>query len=192
MNDFKFLIFVGPSGSGKTTVASKLKSLGAVEAISTTTRSPRPGEIDGVHYHFVSQTTFSDLVIADAFVEYATYGDKSYGLTTVDLYDAVEASPIRVAVCVMEIIGFIAARKRFPDMVRGIFVDCDRETAERRLRSRGDLTDALLQQRLSLYDAEYENRSMFTDDTSGHLHVFNNHSDGISDIETLLKEWSNE
>lgn len=190
MNDFRFLIFVGPSGSGKTTIASKLKPLGVVEAISTTTRTPRPGEVDGVHYHFVSQTTFSDLVISDAFVEYATYGNKSYGLTTADLHVAVETSPIRVAACVMEINGFSAARKRLPDAVRGIFVDCNRETAERRLQSRGDLTDDLLHQRLSLYDVEYKNRSLFTDDTSGHLHVFDNHSDGITDIETLLKEWS--
>lgn len=190
MNDFRFLIFVGPSGSGKTTIASKLKSLGVVEAISTTTRTPRPGEVDGVHYHFVSQTTFSDLIISDAFVEYATYGDKSYGLTTEDLRDAVETSPIRVATCVMEINGFLEAHKRFPDAVRGIFVDCDRDIAECRLRSRGDLTDDLLRQRLSFYDVEYKNRSLFADDTSGHLHVFNNHSDGIADIETLLKEWS--
>jgi guanylate kinase len=70
-----------PSGTGKTTVCRELVAgdPGLRFSVSHTTRPPRPGELDGVHYHFVSRARFAELVAADAFLEHAEYAGNLYG-----------------------------------------------------------------------------------------------------------------
>jgi len=75
------LVISGPSGAGKGTIIENLmkedKSL--VFSVSATTREPRPGEVDGVHYHFMSVEKYNELVAQDAFVEYAQVHGNFYG-----------------------------------------------------------------------------------------------------------------
>lgn len=78
----KLVMITGPSGSGKTTLENNLVSNGLAEKlISTTTRSPRPGEIDGKDYFFVSNEHFGYLCEAGEMLEKAEFGGKQYGLT---------------------------------------------------------------------------------------------------------------
>ena len=75
------LILSSPSGAGKTTISRMLleRDSDIALSVSATTRPMRPGEIDGKHYHFVSQTEFDQMVEDDAFYEWATVFGHSYG-----------------------------------------------------------------------------------------------------------------
>ena len=78
----KGLLFIisGPSGAGKGTVVKELVKLPENEvSISVTTRKPREGEIDGIHYHFFSVDKFRKLIDENGFLEYAQYCENYYG-----------------------------------------------------------------------------------------------------------------
>lgn len=74
------MTITGPSGSGKSTLEKMLKCKGMVSLISTTTRQPRAGEVNGQHYYFVTKSEFKRLKEQGAFVEDVTFNDEYYGL----------------------------------------------------------------------------------------------------------------
>lgn len=75
------IVISGPSGSGKTSVVNALCQAdpGLTQSISATTRPPRPDEVNGINYHFLSSAEFDELVRKDGFLESAKYGDHYYG-----------------------------------------------------------------------------------------------------------------
>lgn len=75
------IVISGPSGSGKTSVVKALcrAEPALTHSISATTRPPRPDEVDGVNYHFLSASRFDELVRKGGFLESAKYGDHYYG-----------------------------------------------------------------------------------------------------------------
>jgi guanylate kinase len=74
------IIISGPSGTGKGTIVKRLLENPDFElSVSRTTRPPRPGEIDGTHYHFTEKAEFERLIAQNAFFEYAAYNDNFYG-----------------------------------------------------------------------------------------------------------------
>ena len=77
----KTFIVSGPSGVGKSTVLKALfdQRTDLYFSISATTRDPRPGEVDGVHYHFIPAEEFHRMVEEDEFLEYAEYVGNFYG-----------------------------------------------------------------------------------------------------------------
>ena len=86
------LVISGPSGTGKGTLIKQLMDQDPtlVFSVSATTRAPRPGEIDGVHYHFVSNEQYDQLVAEGAFVEYATVHGNRYGTLRSEVYHRLE------------------------------------------------------------------------------------------------------
>lgn len=81
MSDPGLFVVAAPSGGGKTSLISALLSQdGQIKlSVSHTTRPPRPGEVDGVHYHFVDEKTFLELIERGAFLEHAQVFDYRYG-----------------------------------------------------------------------------------------------------------------
>jgi guanylate kinase len=77
----RLLVLSGPSGVGKSTVVRELRDHHPEIwlAVSVTTRFPRPGEVDGVHYHFVSEAAFERLVAENGLLEWATFAGHRYG-----------------------------------------------------------------------------------------------------------------
>ena len=75
------IVLSGPSGSGKGTIIKSLLSgrKDTVLSISVTTRQPRPGEMDGVHYFFRTRDEFEEMIAADSLLEYAEYNGHYYG-----------------------------------------------------------------------------------------------------------------
>ena len=97
MNDRGFLIvIVAPSGTGKSTLISKLKKEFPfiTESVSFTTRPKREGELDGVHYHFISKDEFSKRKEDDEFLEWAKVHSNYYG--TSKSYVSMALEPIEV------------------------------------------------------------------------------------------------
>lgn len=87
------MVVSAPSGAGKTTLCTRLKErfTNLTESISYTTRSPRPGEVDGTSYHFVSNQQFQAMVAEQAFVEWAEVHGNWYGTARATLVDARQA-----------------------------------------------------------------------------------------------------
>ena len=86
------LVLSSPSGAGKTSIARRLldEDDNLTLSVSATTRAPRPNEVDGRDYHFVDQAHFDTMVAEDAFPEYATVFEHSYGTPKADVMAAME------------------------------------------------------------------------------------------------------
>ena len=86
------LVLSSPSGAGKTSIARRLldEDDNLTLSVSATTRAPRPNEVDGRDYHFVDQAHFDTMVAEDAFLEYATVFEHSYGTPKADVMAAME------------------------------------------------------------------------------------------------------
>ncbi len=87
-----FVIISSPSGGGKDTVIKALlKTIPrSAKLVTTTTRSPRPEDTDGITYHFTDKTNFEDKIKKGEMVEYATYADNYYGVDKTELQNKLE------------------------------------------------------------------------------------------------------
>lgn len=169
------VVIVGPTCSGKTTLAERfVAEKGYGKIVTTTTRDPREGEVDGVDYHFVSEEQFAAAVEAGEFLEHASFGSNLYGITRAALDEAAVKGNGRV-VSVNEIKGWLALERlnRSPDYahtsVSGIFIDASPETLARRLRERGDNEHFAF--RLHNIRQERKNIRHFLNSNLGHVRV---------------------
>ena len=80
-NRGRLFVISGPAGAGKSAIVSKLLEThpDVKLSVSCTTRAPRPGEVDGVSYHFISEERFKELVAQEAFYEWAHVHQNHYG-----------------------------------------------------------------------------------------------------------------
>lgn len=134
----KGLLFVisAPSGAGKTSICSRILSLrpNLRQSISYTTRAMRPGEKDGVDYHFVSTDTFARMVTEEAFVEWARVHGNDYGTSRTFLQDTCAEG-----VDVLLDIDFQGAEQLRRSGLKGVFIFIlppDMDTLRLRLQSR--------------------------------------------------------
>ncbi|RIK94082.1 MAG: guanylate kinase [Proteobacteria bacterium] len=133
------LVLSSPSGAGKTTLSRLLLAAEGervMMSVSTTTRPPRPGEVEGKDYHFVDEATFARLAREGAFLEHATVFGKSYGTPAA----AVEAALARGRDVLFDIDWQGTqqlAQKMAKDLVRVFVLPPSTAELERRLRERG-------------------------------------------------------
>lgn len=125
-----------------------------------TTRTARPGEVDGVDYRFVDRARFERAIDDGELVEWAEYGGNLYGTPVSEIAEAQGRG--RDVILDIEIIGARNVKRAFPDALL-IWIDAPtREVRERRLRGRGDTADADVERRLALGDAHnIEARDLF-------------------------------
>ena len=153
------VVFTGPSGCGKGTIMKQLLDRydDIVLSVSMTTRKPRPGEIDGFHYHFVTHEQFEKLIADDAFLEYAKYNDNYYGTPSAPIQKLLDEG--KNVMLEIEVQGGEKVMDKCPDAV-SVFVDIPSfEELERRLRGRGTETEDVIQGRLK--SARYELSRVF-------------------------------
>lgn len=163
------IVFSGPSGTGKSTL---LKKLFAAHpdlfgfSVSHTTRKPRAGEQDGVHYHFTTVSEFEDLIQQDGFEEHAKFGGNYYGSSRAAVQavadgqgktiDGAPAAGKRICVFDIEMEG-VKQLKRSRLNPRICFIQPpDVETLEKRLRGRGTDSEESIQKRLAQAKNEIE------------------------------------
>lgn len=142
------LIFSGPSGSGKGTVMQELfdNSTNLVMSVSATTRDPRPGDIDGVHYFFISREEFEEMIREDKLLEYAEYSGNYYG-TPLSFVEEQRNLGHHV-VLEIEVQGALQVMKRCPDAVSVFLAPPSWDELEHRLRGRGTETEEAICRRL--------------------------------------------
>ena len=145
----KLIILSGPSGAGKSTVVGKAMEGREDICFSTsvTTRQPRPGEIDGVHYFFITPERFAEMVERDELLEHATYVSNSYG-TPRAYVEKKLAEGVNVVLDI-EIQGARQVYEKMPEAVTGFCAPPSLEELERRLRGRGTETEETILARLS-------------------------------------------
>ena len=116
----KGLLFVvsGPSGAGKGTICKKLiEKIDIDLSVSMTTRKPRPGEIDGKNYYFVTEEEFKETISKDGFLEYAKVYGNYYGTPSATVLKKLEDD--RDVVLEIDIQGALKIRDSYP---KGIFI----------------------------------------------------------------------
>ena len=137
MKKGKTFIICGPSGVGKGTVVARLLASDPTLyfSISATTRAPRPGEEDGVHYHFLTKEKFESWIAAGDFLEHAQFVGNLYGTPRLFVDQAMERG--QDVLLDIEIQGAEQVRQKRPDAVRIYVAPPSWEELERRLIGRG-------------------------------------------------------
>ena len=143
----KLFVISGASGVGKSTVLSKVMA-GREDlafSVSATTRQPRPGEQDGVHYYFITKERFEELIAQDAFLEYDNHAKNYYGTPIAQLEEKMEKGHVILDI---EPAGARIVRDKRPDAILIFILPPSAEELERRLRSRGDTPEDQIEIRL--------------------------------------------
>lgn len=143
----------GPSGSGKSSlIAELLKRVDIEYSVSTTTRLPRPGEINGKHYNFISLRAFKEMIEGDELLEWAEYNNHFYGTPERPVLAATESG--RSVLLEIELQGAKQVRERRTDAIMIFVSPPSMKVLEHRLRSRGDTDDEDIVERLVIAEAE--------------------------------------
>ena len=172
----------GPSGVGKgTVVRSLLQAQPSLRfAVSYTTREPRPGETDGVHYRFVDEDTFTAIADAGGFLEWAEIFGHRSGTPAADVEEArVAGDDVLLEVDVQ---GARSVRERVADAVLVFLQPPSEEELERRLRERGTEAGPDLDLRLSEAKQEMAAASEFD-----HVIVNDKVEKAVEDVLAIIK-----
>ncbi|WP_298137156.1 guanylate kinase [Acidiferrobacter sp.] len=189
MNRYKILsseprlvILSAPSGAGKSSLAKALATdprFGI--SVSHTTRSPRPGEQDGVHYHFVDHATFAHMVADGAFLEHAQVFGNRYGTTRA----AVESllSEGRHVILDIDWQGARRIKALWPEALAIFILPPSLEALEARLRGRGQDDESVIVGRMDKARAEIAHAREFD-----HIIVNDEFDEALADLKTLIAE----
>lgn len=131
------LVISGPAGSGKGTVIKYLmeKERDIAYSVSATTRSPRPGEVDGVNYHFISVDDFKLRIEQGGILEYTEYCGNFYGTPKKEAEEVLDAG--KNLILEIEVEGAANVKRLCPDAVLIMLLPPSHAEQERRLRGRG-------------------------------------------------------
>lgn len=149
MSKGRSFIISGPSGVGKSTVLKGLmeKRKNLYFSVSATTRQPRPGEEDGVHYHFLTMDTFREWIAQDEFLEHAEFVGNCYGTPRKYVYEAMDRG--QDVILDIEVQGAMQVAEKMPEVVRIFVAPPSWSELERRLTARGTDTPEKIQGRLA-------------------------------------------
>nr|CAH7714719.1 unnamed protein product [Callosobruchus chinensis] len=161
------VVFCGPSGSGKSTLLQRLMrdhpdAFGY--SVSHTTRKPRPGEVDGVHYHFTTRDQMLEAIRDGQFLEHATFSGNMYGTSKTAVEDVAKTGKV----CVLDIdVQGVKQVKQTDLQPWLIFIEPPSlEVLEARLKARKTETEESLAQRLKVAGEEMDYGK-----TPGNFHV---------------------
>lgn len=142
------VLYTGSSGVGKGTIMQELlkRDKNIRLSVSNTTRSPRKGEIDGVHYNFVTKEQFESLIKKDGYLEYAQYCGNYYGTPKQQVEDLLNQGYdvfLEIEVC-----GGLQIMEKYPDVLSIFVLPPSIDTLEKRLRKRNTENEETILERL--------------------------------------------
>ena len=175
-------VITGPFGVGKGTLIRGLRErLPEIElAVSATTRAPRPGERDGVDYHFVSDPEFDGRLRAGDFVEHAAYSGHRYGTLRSELERRAAAGvPV---VLEIEVQGARQIRERMPEAVQVFIAPPSVEALRARLVGRGTDAPEDVERRLATAREELAAEPEFS-----HVVVNDRLEDAVAEVESIVR-----
>jgi guanylate kinase len=182
LNSTGLYVVAAPSGGGKTSLINALleKDDRVSLSVSYTTRTARPGEKDGVHYHFVDDTTFIGLVKKNAFLEHAVVFGHRYGTGR----EAVEKK-LHAGFDVLLDIDWQGARQvreSFPSCCTIFILPPSLEALRHRLASRGQDSEEMIDERMREARAEISHSSEFD-----YLIINDNFDKALSDLQSIVR-----
>jgi guanylate kinase len=152
----RIFVYTGPDGSGRKSVAEAVgHTFGMNKVLSYVTRKPRPGEVDGQDYHFITKETYKEMEEQHEFIESVEIDGNYYGIRRVDV-----ENELREHGCVYLILNHEGAQKMkdiYGDLVVRLFIYADRETVEARQKAMG-LDPEVVAMHMRRYDEEMSYR----------------------------------
>lgn len=177
-------VIAGPSGVGKGTLVSMLrKNHSEISlSVSATTRNPRPGEIDGVHYIFLTKTDFQNRIESGEFLEWAEFSGNYYGTNKKFVEKMLEAG--QNIILEIDVQGALQVKNILKDAIL-IFIESPSfEELKERLIKRSTETEEEIQKRLSVVKSEREQKQKFN-----YIMVNDNLDNALKNLEDIvLKE----
>ena len=157
MSKGKLFVVSGASGVGKSTVLKHLMAehSNLLFSVSATTREPRPGEEEGVHYYFITQEKFQEMIAQDAFLEYDAHAANYYGTPLDQLEEKLSRGDVILDV---EPAGAKIVKEKRPEAILIFVMPPSVEELERRLRSRGDTPEDQIALRMERAKWEMDQR----------------------------------
>lgn len=147
MSKGTLFIVSGPSGCGKGTVLAEiLKQDNVYYSVSATTRAPRPGEINGVNYHFLSKDEFEKLIENGGMLEYANYCGNYYGTPKKPVEDTLAEG--KNVILEIEVQGALKVMEKCPEAVSVFILPPSLKELRRRLHKRGTETEEVIEKRI--------------------------------------------
>lgn len=145
----RLVVIAGPSGAGKSTIVRRLLDQRPFRfSVSATTRDPRPGELDGVHYRFLDVTQFRRMIGDSQFLEWADYGANLYGTPLAPVLDTLDRG--EDVLLEIEVQGARQVREAYPDALMIFIRAPSLDELARRLRRRGDTNEDQIERRLEI------------------------------------------
>lgn len=156
------IVLSGPSGAGKGTICQELlrQMPNLRYSVSSTTRYPRPGEVEGIHYYFRPRQEFEAMLARDELLEWAEFCDNYYGTPRFAVEQAIQEG--LDVILELEIQGALQIKKRFPQGVFTFIVPPSLDVLSERIHKRGTETEEVIQKRLATaiqelgYVSEYD------------------------------------
>ncbi len=142
------IVISGPAGSGKGTVNAHLLKTGEFAySVSATTRAPRPGEVDGVNYHFITREEFLSRIDEGKMLEYTEYCGNFYGTPLKEAEEVLASG--KHLILEIEVEGAANVKKLYPEAILILLLPPSFAIQEQRLRGRGTETEEKIQNRLA-------------------------------------------
>ncbi|EFA71041.1 MULTISPECIES: guanylate kinase [Cylindrospermopsis] len=178
----KLIVLTGPSGVGKGTLMQKLLAQHPqlYYSVSATTRSPRPGEIDGKSYYFITPNSFQELVAQGEFLEWAEFAGNYYGTPRAAVLEQIQLG--RSVILEIELAGARQIKASYPDALSIFILPPSFLELENRIRARGQDSDEAITRRLNRAKEEIKAASEFD------IQIVNdNFATTLNELETILK-----
>lgn len=182
MNNGLLIVVSGPSGSGKGSIIKKYleKNKGVVLSVSTTTRVPRKGEIDGCHYHFKTIDEFKKMIESDELIEWVEYCGNYYGTPKQWVLDKLNDG--KDVILEIEVEGAMNIKKLFPESVLVFVLPPGFAELRRRMEKRGTETGKVLDNRLERAAEELEYAKEY-----GYLLLNEDLDIAVTDMDIIIK-----
>ena len=150
----KLIVLTGPSGVGKGTLMNEILNRYPElhYSVSATTRSPRPGEINGKNYNFISRSQFEQLVTQGEFLEWAEFAGNCYGTPREAVFNQIQAG--KLVLLEIELAGARQIRHTFPSALSIFILPPSFAELEKRIRGRGQDSEEAISRRLQRAEEE--------------------------------------